>query len=90
MIMPSLNLILIIKPRNINKASPPDDMSKIGLYNKPTNNPKAPKISRIIVNKPNFSTFKRLNSFFILGEIKYEIAYARKERLDIETHKINI
>ena len=83
-------MILNIKPININKASPPDDISKIVLNSKPTNKPIAPKISRIIVNKPNFSTFKRLNSFFILGEIKYEIAYARNERLDIETHKINI
>ena len=43
----------------------------------------------MIIRKPNFSNLKRLNSIFICGEIKYEIEYARKERLDIKTHEIN-
>ena len=83
-------MILISKPRNIKRERPPEDINKIGLNIKPNNNPKAPKISKMITSRPNFPTFKRLNSFFISGETKYEIEYARKEKLDIKTHKINI
>lgn len=74
---------------NIIMASPPDDMSKISLNSNPISNPKAPKISKMIIRSPNFSRLKRLNSFFILGEMKYEIEYAIKERLENKTQEIN-
>ena len=48
----SFDLILIIKPSNINIASPPEDIISKGLKNNPTNNPMAPSISRIIINTP--------------------------------------
>ena len=70
-------------------ASPPDDINKIGLNNNPINSPKAPRISKIIVRSPNFSTLKRLNSSFILGKIKYEIEYTIKEKLENITQEIN-
>lgn len=66
----SFDLILNTKPSNINVASPPDDISKIGLRNKPASSPIAPIISRIIVKRPNFSILNLLNSLFICGEIK--------------------
>ena len=66
----SFELILAIRASNNNKASPLDDINKMGLTNKPTNSPMAPIISKKIVNSPNFSNLKRLNSFFIWGEMK--------------------
>ena len=85
----SFILILTIKPSNINIASPPDDINKTGLKNKPTNSPIAPRISNRMVRSPNFSNLKRLNSFFIYGEIKYEIEYIKKDKLEIKTQEIN-
>ena len=61
----SFDLILVIKPSNINKARPPDATSIIGLKNKPTNKPKAPSISKIITNIPSFFKSNRSNSLFI-------------------------
>ncbi len=61
----SFDLILVIKPSNINKASPPDDISSIGIKSKPANNPKAPRISKIIINRPNFFNLNLSNSVFI-------------------------
>jgi hypothetical protein len=43
----------------------------------------------MIVRSPSFSILKRLNSFFIWGNMKYEIEYARKEKLDIKTQEKN-
>jgi len=81
----SFDLILASKPSNINMASPPDDISRIGLKNRPTNKPKAPSISKIITNIPKSFKSNRSNSFFILGEIKYEIEYPAKEKLENKT-----
>ncbi len=61
----SFDLILVIKPSNINKASPPADISNIGVKSKPANNPKAPSISKIIINRPNFFNLNLSNSVFI-------------------------
>lgn len=61
----SFDLILVIKPNNINVASPADDISRAGLKNKPTNNPKAPSISKVITNIPNFFKSNLSNSLFI-------------------------
>jgi len=66
----SFNFILTIKPKNISRPSPKEDIVKIGLNFSPTNNPVAPKNSKIIVNRPSFSKLNRLNSFFIWGDIK--------------------
>lgn len=43
----SRDLILTIKPKNINRESPPDDNTRMGLKNRPTNNPMAPSICNI-------------------------------------------
>lgn len=61
----SFDLILIIMASNINSASPPDDINKIGLKNKPTTTPMAPSISRIITTIPIFFSLNRSNSVFI-------------------------
>ena len=61
----------------------------MGLKNKPTNNPMAPKISNIIINRPNLSNLKRLNSFFIWGEMKQLIVQNKKDKLDIKTEEIS-
>lgn len=66
----SFNLILTIKPLNISSVSPNDATTNSGLYMKPINNPEAPKNSKIIVNKPNFSKLNLLNSSFICGDMK--------------------
>ena len=66
----SFNFILTIKPININRISPKEDNVKNGLKYSPTNKPVAPKISKIIVNRPTFSKLNRLNSFFIWGDMK--------------------
>jgi hypothetical protein len=85
----SFILILVRKPRNISKESPPDDISRIRLTNKPTNNPRAPSISNIIMKRPRCFKLNRSNSFFICGDMKYEIEYAIKERLENKVQKIN-
>ncbi len=69
----SLILILVITPKNINSASPPEESNKIGLNFRPTTRPNAPNISKLAVSTPTFSSPNRLNSFFILGEVKYTI-----------------
>lgn len=85
----SFSLILLMKPSSINKESPPDDISRMGLKNRPTNNPKAPSISKIIINRPKCFKLNRSNSLFICGEIKYEIEYAIKDRLENKAQEIN-
>ena len=52
-------------PRNISIASPPDEINKTGFNESPTNNPIAPRNCKMMVRRPNFSSLKRLNSFFI-------------------------
>ena len=64
--------ILIIKPNNISKVRPIDDIIKIGVNFSPINRPMAPKSSNIMVNSPSLSKLNRLNSFFIWGDKKYE------------------
>lgn len=66
----SFNRIRTINPAIISNASPRDDMSNIGLNSRPIIKPAAPNNSNIIVIKPIFSNPKRLNSFFIFGEMK--------------------
>lgn len=88
-LIPSFSLILVKNPSNIRTVSPPDAMSKIGLKNKPTNNPNAPNISKRIINNPRCSKLNRSNSFFIWGETKYETAYAMKDRLENRAHETN-
>ena len=85
----SFDLILVIKPSNINKASPPADISNIGVKSKPANNPKAPSISKIIINRPNFFNLNLSNSVFIWDEVKYEIEYPIKDKLEIKTQVSN-
>lgn len=63
--MLSFNFSLTAKPQNISSPSPREDIVNIRLNLSPTNNPVAPKNSKIIVNSPNFSKLNRLNSFFI-------------------------
>ena len=70
--MLSFDFILIIKPNNISKVRPIDDIIKIGVNFSPINRPMAPKSSNIMVNSPSFSILNRLNSFFIWGDKKYE------------------
>ncbi len=81
----SFDFIRTNKAENMSIASPLEEISKRGLYSRPINNPKAPKISNTIIKSPNRSKLNRLNSIFILGETKYIIEYARKEKLDIKT-----
>lgn len=61
----SFNFIRTIKPHNISRPRPKEDIIKNKSYFNPSNKPVAPKNSNIIVNKPSFSRFSRLNSFFI-------------------------
>ncbi len=82
-------MILVIKPNNINKESPPDDSSRMGLSNKPTNNPVAPSNSNIIIKRPRCFKLNRSNSLFIWGEMKYEIEYAIKDKLENKVQEIN-
>lgn len=85
----SFILILIMKPRNINRESPPDDINRMGLKNKPTNNPKAPSISSMVTKRPRCFKLKRSNSLSICGEMKYEIEYAIKDRLENKAQEVN-
>jgi len=78
-----------MKPKNINNESPPDDISRIGLKNIPTNKPIAPSISKIIINRPICFKLNRSNSLFICGEMKYEIEYAIKDKLENKVREIN-
>lgn len=68
--MLSFNFILIIKPINISKARPKDEIVKIGLNFSPIINPVAPKNSNAIISSPIFSKLNRLNSFFIWDVVK--------------------
>jgi len=68
--MLSFNFILNIKPDNISNARPKDEIIKIRLNLSPTSNPKAPKNCEAIIIKPNFSKPNRLNSLFILDDLK--------------------
>lgn len=69
----SFTLILVIKPRNINKHRPPDDNSRIGFENNPTNNPQAPSICNEIINRLRCFRLNLWNSLAKWGEKKYEI-----------------
>ena len=62
---PSFIRTLASKPKNINNANPPEEIKRIGIETNPTSRPIAPKISKSAVATPNFSSPKRLNSFFI-------------------------
>jgi len=68
--MESFDFIRTNKAINISKASPLADINNRVSNIKPTHKPRAPRISNTIVSSPNFSILNRLNSFFILGEIK--------------------
>ena len=68
----SFNFILTARPKNISNPMPNEDNVKIGLNFKPTSKPVAPKNSKTMVNKPNFSRLNRLNSFFICGDMKQD------------------
>ncbi len=66
----SLTFILIARPKNINSAKPPAEINKIRWNFKPTSRPTAPNNSKTAVSVPAFSSPKRLNSFFICGDLK--------------------
>ena len=68
--MLSFNFILTITPDSISNARPKEEIDKIKLNLSPTSKPAAPIICNSIIKKPNFSNPNRLNSFFILGEVK--------------------
>ena len=72
MINPKSSLIFrrVSTPRNIRSDKPPEDNKKMGLNKRPTNKPIAPKISRVATKVPNFASPKRLNSNFILSDMK--------------------
>ena len=61
----SLTFILTSTPANIKSESPSDEIINIGWYKTPIKSPKAPKISKIMVNSPIFSNPNLLNSFFM-------------------------
>ena len=69
----SPTFILIATPNSISIESPPAEISKIGWTFKPNNRPNAPKISKIAVSVPAFSSPKRFNSLFIFDAVKYAI-----------------
>ncbi|MFT6969995.1 MAG: hypothetical protein ACJAXX_000559 [Roseivirga sp.] len=54
----------------MSKERPKDENTKIGLCASPTSKPVAPKNCNAIIIKPNFSKPKRLNSLFILVDLK--------------------
>lgn len=54
----------------MSKARPKDENTKIGLYASPTSKPVAPKNCNAIIITPNFSKPNRLNSLFILVDLK--------------------
>lgn len=66
----SFTRILATTPKNINNANPPEEIKRMGVETNPTSSPTAPTISKIAVSVPNFSSPKRLNSFFMWGEKK--------------------
>lgn len=72
MITTKLSLIfnLVITPSNMRSDKPPADNRKIGFAKYPTNKPMAPKISKVATKVPNFANPKRLNSIFILLDMK--------------------
>ena len=69
----SFTFILTTTPKNINSARPPAEINKTSRNFKPTSRPTAPNNSKTAVSVPAFSRPKRLNSFFICGDIKYAI-----------------
>ncbi len=69
----SLTLNLAKKPKNINKANPPEEINKIELFSKPTSKPVAPSISSTAVIIPNFASPNRTNSLFICGHSRPEV-----------------
>jgi hypothetical protein len=66
----SFNFILTITPDNIRNARPKDEIVKIGLNLSPASKPIAPKNCDVIIIRPYFSKPNRLNSLFILGDLK--------------------
>ena len=68
--MLSFNFNLSIKPDNMSNARPKDEIVKIGLNLSPTIKPVAPKNCDAIIMRPNFSKPNRLNSLFILDDLK--------------------
>ena len=66
----SFIFILTIKPLNIRRLRPRADIDKIGLNMSPTISPVAPTNCKIMIKKPSLSNLNRLNSFFILGDMK--------------------
>lgn len=67
---PSPTLSLAPTPSNIIVAKPPADKIKKKLNIKPTKSPNPPKISKTAVIVPNLLNPKRMNSCFILSEVK--------------------
>ena len=68
--MVSFSFILTTKPKNMRRASPKDEIVKIGLNLSPTIKPEAPKNCKPIIIKPNFSKPNRLNSLFMWDDLK--------------------
>ena len=66
----SFDFIRVKRPKNISVERPSEETKSNILKYKPSNKPSAPRNSRTIVNKPNFSIPNLLNSFFICGLIK--------------------
>jgi hypothetical protein len=54
----------------MSRARPSEEIIKRKLYFNPTSWPRPPMNSRKIINRLSFSNPNRLNSAFILGEIK--------------------
>ena len=68
--MLSFKFSLTKNPDNISNVRPKDEIVKIGLNLSPTINPIAPKNCNAIIIRPNFSKPNRLNSVFILDDLK--------------------
>ena len=66
----SFTLIRVITPRNISNDNPPDEIIKIIGDQNPTISPNAPNNSNTAVRVPTFSRLNRLNSSFILLDVK--------------------
>ena len=68
--IPSFDFSLTTKPAIIRIARPKDEIIKSGEYLRPTIKPAEPNNCNIIIARPNFSKPNRLNSVFILGDLK--------------------
>ena len=66
----SFNLNRTMVPQSISNARPREDIINRKLYFKPTSCPRPPMNSKKIIDRLSFSNPNRLNSAFILGEIK--------------------